>query len=154
MKGSLFIALIQGCLTGIGFAIAGVPNPALWGSVAMISALIPGIGTSLVLIPGILFLFGTGHPGPGFGLLAWGALAVGLIDNFLSPKLLGRGTNLHPLFILFSVMGGLALFGPLGFLFGPLVLSLWSALISIYQAFILEKGSKKSKDFDFLAQCK
>lgn len=154
MKGSLFIALIQGCLTGIGFAIFGVPNSALWGSVAMISALIPGIGTALVLIPGIIFLFATGETLPGIGLSIWGMLAVGLIDNMLGPRLIGRGTNLHPLFILFSVIGGLAFFGPLGFLFGPLILSLWSALITIYKAFILEKNGKKDRDFVFFAQCK
>jgi predicted PurR-regulated permease PerM len=132
VKGSLSIGLIQGTLTGIGFAIFGVPNPALWGSLAAITALIPGIGTSIVIFPAIIFLFVTDNSFGGFGLLAWGILAVGLIDNFLSPRLVGRGMKLHPLLVFISVLGGLAFFGPLGFLLGPLAVSVFLALIDIY----------------------
>lgn len=132
VKGSLSIGLIQGTLTGIGFAIFGVPNAALWGSLAAITALIPGIGTTIVILPAIIYLFVTGASFSGFGLLAWGILAVGLIDNFLSPRLVGRGMKLHPLLVFVSVLGGLAFFGPLGFLLGPLAVSVLLALFDIY----------------------
>jgi len=131
VKGSLTIGLIQGALTGVGFAIFGVSNAALWGSVAAVAALIPGVGTALVITPAIVFLFLTGNTFNGIGLLAWGMGAVGLIDNFLGPRFVGRGMQLHPLAVFIAVLGGLAFFGPLGFLLGPLATSVCLALIDI-----------------------
>lgn len=131
--GSLAVGLIQGVLTGIGFAIFGVPSPALWGSVAVVAALVPGIGTALVLIPGVIYLFATGSAAMAIGLLIWGAIAVGLIDNFLGPLLINRGVKIHQFLILLSVLGGLSFFGPIGFIAGPLVLSLLFALLEIYK---------------------
>lgn len=139
MRGSLLVALIQGTLTGIGLAVFGVPNPTLWGSIAAVCALIPGVGTSLVIVPSAIFLFATGRQTFAFGLLVWGITAVGLIDNFLGPQLVGRGVKIHPLIILFAVIGGIGFFGPLGFLFGPLVISLLSALLDIYRLIVLKK---------------
>ncbi len=136
VRGSFLIAIIQGILSGIGFYVFGLPNPALWGMVAAISALVPAFGTSLVLIPAIIYTFFTGTVGASIGLLLWSTLLVGMIDNFLSPKLIERGINIHPLFILFSVIGGVAFFGPGGFLLGPLVLSLLFTLFEIYDIFI------------------
>ena len=140
MKGNLLIALIQGGLTTAGFAIFGVPDAILWGSVAAIAALIPGIGTALVLTPAILFLFLTGKLFFALGLLAWGVVAVGLIDNFLGPKLIGRGMRLHPLPTLLSVLGGIVVFGPIGFLLGPLTISMLFALLGIYSSLMKEKS--------------
>ena len=132
IRGNLVVALIQGVLTTIGFALFGVPNAVLWGSVAAIAALIPGIGTALVLLPAIFYLFAHGATLPAAGLLLWGMTAVGLIDNFLGPKLAERGMQIHPFLILLSILGGIGFFGPLGFLLGPLVLSLLVALLGIY----------------------
>ncbi len=131
IRGSLAIALIQGVLTTIGFTLSGVPNSVLWGVVAALAALIPGIGTALVIIPGVMYLFIIGAIGPGIGLLLWGTVAVGLIDNFLGPRLMGRGLQLHPLIVLLSVFGGLAFFGAAGLFIGPLCVSLLFALLSI-----------------------
>lgn len=132
--GNLSIALIQGALTSVGFLIFGVPNAILWGSLTAIAALIPGIGTALVLLPAIIFLFITGHTVAGIGLLVWGVLAVGLVDNFLGPKLIGHGSGLHPLLVLVAVLGGLSVFGPLGIFLGPLTISFLLALLSIYSS--------------------
>ncbi|MDP2691000.1 MAG: AI-2E family transporter [bacterium] len=132
MRGSITVALIQGFLTAIGFALFGVPNATLWGSVAAIAALIPGIGTALVLLPGVLFLFLSGETLFAVGLLVWGVIAVGMVDNLLGPKLVERGMKLHSFLILLSILGGIGFFGPLGLLLGPLVLSLLFALIEIY----------------------
>ncbi len=139
VKGNLIISLIQGTLTGLGFFIFGVPNPVLWGGIAAITALIPGIGTALVLAPGIAYLFISGHVYSGLGLSIWGLLAIGLIDNLLGPRLVGQGMKLHPLAVFVSVIGGMAFFGPLGFIFGPLALSICIALVDIY--FSLRKNN-------------
>ena len=132
IRGNLSIAIIQGLLAGTGFAIFGVPNPVLWGSVTAISALIPAVGTAAVVFPAVIYLFVTGSYGPAIGLLVWGICAVGLIDNFLGPKLIGDRIKLHPLIVLLSVLGGLSFFGPIGFLLGPLSVSLLFALLDIY----------------------
>ncbi len=132
VKGSLSVSILQGLLTGVGFAIFGMPNAVLWGSVAAVASLVPGIGTALVLLPAILYLFFSGHPIASIGLTIWGATAVGLVDNFLGPRIIGKGIQLHPLAAFLAVIGGLAFFGPLGFLLGPLSVSLCLALVEIY----------------------
>lgn len=131
--GTLVVALVQGVLVTTGFYIFGVPNGALWGAIAAIAALVPFVGTTLVVLPGVAYLFITGDTLPAVGLLVWGASAVGLVDNILSPKLIQRGTRIHPILILFSVLGGLSFFGPSGFLIGPLLLSLFFSLLDIYR---------------------
>ena len=132
VRGTLAIALIQGILTAIGFMIFGVPNALLWGTLAAIAALIPGFGTALVIVPAVIYLFVAGNTVGAIGLLIWGTVAVGLIDNFLGPKLMGHGTQLHPLLVMLSVLGGIVFFGPMGIFAGPLALSFLFALISIY----------------------
>lgn len=143
IKGSLLIALIQGTLTAIGFAIFGIPNSVLWGTITVIAALIPGIGTSLVILPGVIYLFATGSTISAIGLFVWGVAAVGLIDNILGPKLLGRNLQLHPLFVLLSVLGGIAFFGPIGIFLGPLTMSLLFAFISTY-SYIVNPETEKN----------
>lgn len=132
VRGNLTVAVVQGVLTAIGLLIFDVPNPALWGGVAAIAAMIPGFGTALVIGPAVLFLIITGNSAQALGLAIWGIVAVGLVDNFLGPKLVERGIRIHPFLILLSILGGLALFGPMGFLLGPLTLSLLFALLEIY----------------------
>lgn len=133
MLGVLLISILQGTMMGIGLTIFGVPHPALWGVMAFFSALIPMMGTSLVSIPSIAFLFITGHTTAAIGLLIWAMLMVGSIDNFLSPLFISKKIDMPSLLILFSVLGGISLFGPVGILIGPLVLSLLYTLISIYR---------------------
>lgn len=132
IRGSITVAIIQGVVATVGFIIFGVPNPVLWGTLAAIMALVPSVGTSLVLIPAVIFLYLSGHPLSALGLLGWAMFAVGLIDNVLGPILVGRGARLHPLLVLLSVLGGLAFFGPIGFLLGPLTISFVLALFDVY----------------------
>lgn len=133
VTGALLIAALQGTLVGIGFTLFGLSHAALWGSLAAVAALIPGVGTALVLIPGILSLWWQGELAAALGLLVWGAVMVGLIDNLLAPVLYGRGGKTHPLLILVAVVGGLGFFGPSGFILGPVTFSLLVALLNIYQ---------------------
>jgi predicted PurR-regulated permease PerM len=144
VKGRLAIALAQGALTGVGFAIFGVPNPVLWGLVAAIASIVPPVGTALVIAPGALFLFATGHVGAAIGLAVWGTIAVGTVDNLLGPILMSTGMQLHPLLVLLSLLGGLAFFGPVGIFLGPLTVSLLLVLLSIYTEFTKSGGASES----------
>ncbi len=146
IRGSLVVAIVQGILTGLSFWIFGIPNPTLWGSFAAIAALLPTLGTSLVLIPGILFLLFTGNSLAALGLLIWGVIAVGLVDNFLGPQLMKQGVSIHPFVILLAVLGGIAFFGPVGFLFGPLIISLLFALFDIYKEIFLPEIYKNKSN--------
>jgi len=133
IAGTLTVSIIQGTLTGLGFYIFGIPAPAIWGSVAAIASLIPGLGTSLVIVPGAIYLLVTGNYLYAIGLAVWGVFAVGLIDNFLGPHLINKGVHAHPFLILISVLGGIATFGPIGFILGPLIIALLFALLDIYR---------------------
>jgi predicted PurR-regulated permease PerM len=133
IKGSLLIAVIQGVLAGFGFWIFGVPSPAFWGTVGVIAALVPGIGTSLVVLPAIAYLFVNGSYMAALGLFIWGTILVGSIDNVLRTIIYKRGVSAHPIFILFAVFGGLSMFGPLGLIFGPIILSFYLTLLEIYK---------------------
>lgn len=139
IRGQIVVALIQGFLTGVGFSLFAVPQAVLWGAVAALAALVPSFGTSLVLVPGVLYLFFLGKLSFALGLAVWGVLAVGLIDNFLGPRLIKRGTSVHPFLILLSVLGGISTFGLIGFLLGPLIISLFFAFIDIYRDVGLSK---------------
>ena len=133
LKGYILIAIVQGTLMGIGLAIFGVPSPALWGVIAAFASLIPTLGTSLVSIPAIVFLFFSGSTGGAIGLAIWSAAIVSMADNFLNPYIVGSKIQIPPFLILFSVLGGVSLLGPVGVLIGPLTVSLLYTLVSIYR---------------------
>ncbi len=133
VKGAFLVALIQGTVATVGFLIFGVPNPFLWGAFTVLAALVPNVGTSLALIPAVLYLFIMGSSGSAIGLAIWGALAVGTIDNIVSPKLIGAKAKLHPLLVLFGVLGGIKLFGFVGFLLGPIIMAVFVTLLDIYR---------------------
>jgi len=133
IKGYLFIALVQGALMGFGLWLFNVPNAALWGVVAAVMSLIPTVGTALVSVPAIIFLFVAGNTTSAIGLLAWSIIVVGTIDNLLSPIIVGKKISIPPLLILFSVLGGISFLGPIGVLIGPLSISLLYTLLSIYR---------------------
>ncbi len=138
--GSLMISLIHGIETIAGFWIFGIPNAAFWGSLGVLSALIPTVGTSLVSIPAIIYLFTIGNMAGGFGLLLWWIIvSIGAVDNFLSPQIVHRGMKVHPFLVLLSILGGISVFGLIGFLVGPLILAFFFALLDIYPMLIYGK---------------
>ncbi|MFM2374008.1 MAG: hypothetical protein RLZZ234_3 [Candidatus Parcubacteria bacterium] len=139
LAGSLAVGLIQGVLTAIGFTIFGVPQAILWGMVAAIAALVPAIGTSLVFIPTIAFLVIAESYGSAAGVAAWGVVIVGLVDNFLGPYLVSRGATMHSFLVLVSALGGLSVFGPIGFILGPVIMSFFIALLEVYESHIISK---------------
>lgn len=149
--GQLIVAAIQGFLGGIGFAILGLPNPILWGTLMGFLALIPFLGTTLVWLPAgvIMILHGwtsgqyLSWVGPGHSvlggiiMLCYGFLIVSSIDNVLRPLIVGEGAKLHPALVLLGVLGGLKIFGIIGIALGPIVLGVLITFIDIYE---LEKA--------------
>lgn len=141
VRGVLLVAVVQGVLSGIGMWVFGIPNATLWGSISAIASLVPGLGTAVVFIPAVAYMYIAGNVPFAIGLLLWGGLIVGLVDNVLGPYLYSKGTEVHQLIMLFAVLGGLSVFGPIGFIFGPLIIGLFFALIDIYQNIILDNKS-------------
>jgi len=132
MFGGLLIALIQGILGGLAFWVLGLPSPVLWGTAMALFSFIPIGGTALIWGPTSLILLITGSVLKGIILLLIGVFAISMVDNFLRPYLLSSRTNIHPLLLFFSVMGGIQAFGLIGVVVGPLIATLCLTLIEIY----------------------
>jgi predicted PurR-regulated permease PerM len=131
VNGVLVIAAIQGALGAMAFFALKVPSALVWGVVMTFLSLIPMAGAFIVWIPAAIFLALTGHWVKAALLVAWGTFVIGTVDNFLRPKLVGERTKLHELFIFFSVLGGLQVFGVLGLVLGPVVLAVTLALLDV-----------------------
>lgn len=129
--GVLSIAAIQGALGGAAFWVLGLASPLLWGVVMFFMSMIPMAGAFLVWVPAAIYLLVTGHWVKALILTLWGGLVIGTIDNFLRPRLVGQKTRLHELVVLFSVLGGLKVFGVLGLVVGPVVVAITLALIDV-----------------------
>lgn len=142
LRGRILVSIVQGVFIGIGFYIFGVGSPVLWGFVGGIASLVPVLGTSVITLPAVAFLVLSNKVGAGVGLLVWGALAVGLIDNFISVIFLKDKIKVHPLVILFSMLGGVEVFGAIGFLVGPVVVSAFIALMKIYPFIMSHRGNQ------------
>jgi predicted PurR-regulated permease PerM len=134
VKGTLVIGVIQGTLAGIAFWVAGLDGAAFWGTVMAILSIVPGIGAALVWVPAVIYLFITGQVLTATLLLAWCAAVVGTVDNILRPILVGKDAKMPDLLILVGTLGGLFLFGPIGFIVGPIVCGLFLTVWEIYGA--------------------
>jgi len=132
IKGTLVIGIIQGALGGIAFRVAGIEGAALWGTIMTILSIIPGIGAPLVWVPFVIFLYVNGQYLTATLLLLWCGIVVTTIDNFLRPVLVGRDAQMPDLLILIGTLGGLFLFGPMGFIVGPIICGLFLTVWDIY----------------------
>jgi len=139
IRGNIITALAQGFLAGVGFFVSGISAPILLGFVVVIASLIPSVGTAIIMIPAILYLFAIGSAWAGLFLLVWAVLVVGLIDNLLKPILMEKGISVHPFIILLSVLGGIAFFGPVGLIAGPVLIAISVALLGLYPLLSKEK---------------
>jgi predicted PurR-regulated permease PerM len=131
VNGVLVIAAIQGALGGLAFFALGLHSALVWGVVMTFLSMIPMAGAFVVWVPAAVFLLATGHWVKALLLVAWGLFVIGTVDNFLRPKLVGERAKLHELFIFFSVLGGLQVFGVLGLVLGPVVLAVTLALFDV-----------------------
>jgi predicted PurR-regulated permease PerM len=138
MRGTILLALFQGIMGGIVFWIFGQPGPAFWGAIMVVASVIPVVGTAIVYVPVGLFLFLTGSPITAVGLVATSLAASMTGDYVVRPRLLAGKVDLHPLMVFFAVVGGLQLFGILGLILGPLILSFLLSLVEIYRRHFLE----------------
>jgi predicted PurR-regulated permease PerM len=132
LKGTLVIGVIQGALAGAAFWVAGIDGAALWATIMTILSIIPGVGAPLVWVPVVIVLFVNGQYLTATLLLVWCAAVVGTIDNFLRPVLVGRDAKMPDLLILIGTLGGLFLFGPIGFIVGPIICGLFLTVWDIY----------------------
>jgi predicted PurR-regulated permease PerM len=132
LKGTAVIGALQGGLAGLAFAVVGVPSSIFWGTIMVVLSIVPGIGTALIWVPAAIILVAGGSLGKGIGLALFCGLIVGSIDNFLRPKLVGKDTKMPDLLILLGTMGGIVMFGILGFIIGPIVAALFVTIWEIY----------------------
>ena len=131
LYGMVAVAGLQGILVGVGFAIASLPSPIIWGTMASFASLIPLVGTALVWVPGVITLVVAGSYGKAVFLLIWSAVLVGMVDNVIRPLLLKKGVELNTLMIFFALMGGVQAFGVLGLFAGPVIFSVTQAVFRI-----------------------
>ena len=132
LKGTLVIGLIQGTLGGLAIWVAGIQSPVFWGAMIVVLSCIPGVGPALVWIPAFAFLVLTGRGAVAAGFALWFILIVGLVDNFLRPRLVGQDTQLPDFLILLSTLGGIAALGPVGLIIGPIVAALFVTIWDIF----------------------
>ena len=129
--GGLALATLQGFVGGVGLAIVGIP-PLFWGTVMAFAALVPVVGTGLVWVPAVVFLYLGGHTGSAIFLFVWCAGIVCSLDTFLRPFLLRDGVKVPVVFLFLSILGGVQTFGMLGLLYGPMILGLLAVMLTIY----------------------
>lgn len=125
VKGNVVVALAQGALGWLAFWFLGIGAALLWGAVMAILSLLPALGAAMVWVPVAVYLATTGSLWSGLGLAAWGVLVIGLVDNVLRPILVGKQTRLPDWLVLVATLGGLALFGPSGFVIGPVIAAIF-----------------------------
>lgn len=143
LKGSLVIGIIQGGLAGLAFLLTGIPGWAFWTTVMIVLSLIPAVGSALVWIPAAIYLFSTGPMMPAVIFTAWCAVVVGTVDNFLRPRLVGQGAKMPDIMVLISTLGGIFLFGAVGFIIGPIVAALFLGILGIYGEMFAESLGEK-----------
>ena len=128
---SLFLtALVQGAAATVGYFVAQVPNPIFFGLLTFLAAFIPSVGTTIVALPLAGLVLAMGHPWSALFLASWAILVVGLIDNVVKPLLIKEGLRLDGAVLFFALIGGLALFGAVGLLVGPLAVASFAAVVS------------------------
>ncbi len=134
VKGGILVAMVQGALGGLAFWFLGIHGALLWGVLMAFLSLVPAIGAGLVWIPVAIYLLASGAVWHGVGLILWGVLVIGLVDNLLRPRLVGKGTKLPDYVVLISTLGGIKVFGLNGFVIGPMIAAIFMVTWEIFIA--------------------
>lgn len=149
LKGTVLIGIAQGVLGGLAFWAVGIDGAIFWGTVMTVLSVVPGIGSALVWAPAAVILIASGEVWRGIALAGFGTLVIGTVDNLLRPLLVGRDTRMHELLIFFSTLGGLLLFGVMGFILGPILAALfvtvWEIFGTAFRSSLAEPGSAASR---------
>lgn len=132
LKGTFVVGGIQGALGGIMFWIAGIEGAFIWAIIMIALSIIPAIGSFIIWMPAGVIMLIIGNIWQGIFILAFGGIVISMIDNLLRPPLVGKDIQMHPLLVLFSTLGGILIFGISGFVIGPVIASLFVAIMTIY----------------------
>lgn len=133
VKGHVLVALAQGLVAGIGLYIAGVPNPYFWTFVMTILAFLPIVGSFIIWGPAAVYLIAIDQIASGIFLLVYGAIVVGLTDNFLRPIVVDKSAEIHPAVIIIGVLGGVYLFGAPGLFIGPVIFGVLRSALVVFK---------------------
>jgi len=139
LKGTLIIAFLQGSLGGLLFFAVGIEGALIWWVLMVFLAVVPGVGCSIVWFPAGLVMLFTGHTWEGVTIFIVGVFVISSVDNFLRPILVGKDIQMHPLLILFSTLGGIALFGFSGVVIGPIITALLFSLWEMAGSYVERK---------------
>ncbi|HOB67990.1 AI-2E family transporter [Ottowia sp.] len=132
VKGSIVVAMVQGFLGGLALWVLGIHGAVLWGALMALLSLVPAVGAALIWAPVAIYLIATGATWQGVGLIAWGTLVIGMVDNLLRPILVGKDTKLPDYVVLLSTIGGISAFGINGFVIGPVIAALFVATWTLF----------------------
>jgi len=130
--GQIIIGMVQGVLTGAGFLIFGVPNALLLSLLAILVGVLPIIGTTIIWLPVVIYLFIGGNTVPALGVMAFGLMS-NIVDNFIRPVIVSKATKMHSGIVLVGMIGGLFFFGVLGLILGPLILAYLLIILELYR---------------------
>ena len=133
LLGTVVTGLAQGAFAAVGYWFTGVPEPAFFGAATAVMSLLPGVGTLVVWVPAGIYLIATGHPGMGVLELIWGTLVVvGVSDYVIRPRLVGGHGPMPALLTFAALFGGIEVFGLVGLIVGPLIMSVSFAVLRIF----------------------
>jgi predicted PurR-regulated permease PerM len=132
LKGTAVIGVLQGGLAGLAFAVLGIDAAVFWGTLMTVLSIIPGIGSALIWVPAAIILAVSGEYFKAVALVLFCGVVVASLDNLLRPRMVGKDTQMHDLMIFLGTLGGLALFGLIGFVVGPIIAALFVTIWDIY----------------------
>ncbi|HEX3020402.1 MAG TPA: AI-2E family transporter [Chitinispirillaceae bacterium] len=132
IKGTLIIGVVVGSLSAITLLIFGVSTWLFWGFVVLIFSVIPLLGPSFIMIPAAIIKILTGHLWQGIGILLITYIVLVNVDNVIRPRVVGSSARMHDLLVFFSTLGGLSVFGIMGFIIGPIIAALFLTVLKIY----------------------
>jgi predicted PurR-regulated permease PerM len=145
LLGTGVTSLYEATTAFLGYWIAGVPGPLVWGALTGVASVIPAVGTALILVPIAIWLMANGHLAAGVGVVIWGLVGMGGVANYvLRPKLLGSRMRMNDLLVFIALFGGVAAFGLLGVILGPIITALLVSLVHIYQRDYRPKAAHKA----------
>lgn len=132
LKGHIFVGIVQSLLAGIGFYVAGVPNPVFWTLVMVLFSFVPLIGVAAIWVPASFYLLVTGDIVAGAALFIYGATVISWVDNYLRAIVVTRGASVHPAIVLAGAIGGIYFMGALGLFIGPIILAVFEETFILF----------------------
>ncbi len=141
VMGGVLTALIQGIVGAFGFLIVGLNAFFMWMFLIALFSFVPLVGTAIVWVPASIYLFISGNYIGGLFIVGWGVIAIGMIDNYVRPLIIGSKLNVHPMLLFFGILGSIIVFGPIGIILGPVILSVADVVV---EAYVEEKNRKDS----------